>query len=65
MDDEGQNLEPADEPQQFGAAAAADAEIADRATDEASGDAVEAQRRFEEESQGPAPTVPHGADADG
>ena len=65
MNDETQPLEPADAPQRFGAAAARDAEVADRATDQAAGNERDAERRFDEEAEGPAETVPEGADDDG
>jgi len=48
-------LDPPDPAQRFGAAAAADAEIADRVAD-ASDDEAEAEREFAERSEGPVRT---------
>jgi len=60
MDDREQTDRP-DDPQRFGAAAAADAELADRVAGETGGDEDAAEARFEEQQQGPARTVPGGA----
>ena len=54
--DGSQRLEPADDAQRFGAAAAADAELADRLLAETGGDADEAEPRFDAESIGPVST---------
>jgi hypothetical protein len=49
-----QQLEPPDPAQEFGVAAAADAELADRIADDEDGDRAEA--KFEQESRGPVGT---------
>ena len=63
IDDEQRRLEPADDPQRFGSAAAEDAEIADRAVADAGGDEEAAERSLEDSRRGPVRTVPGGADA--
>jgi hypothetical protein len=55
-DDDGQQLDTPDPAQQFGRAAAADAELADRLTQEAGGDLDRAEAEFDDESRGPVPT---------
>jgi hypothetical protein len=49
-------LEPPDPPQRFGAAAAEDAELADRLVEDADGDVDAAASEFEDASRGPVPT---------
>jgi hypothetical protein len=54
--DEPERLEPSDPAQQFGAAAAEDAELADRLTDEADGDLDQAEDQFDAAARGPVST---------
>jgi hypothetical protein len=53
-DRSGQQLEPPDPAQEFGAAAAADAELADRIAEDDDGERAEA--KFAQQSQGPVGT---------
>lgn len=55
-------LDPPDPAQRFGAAAAADAELADEVLEDADGDADAAASRFDAESRGPVGTEKGAAD---
>lgn len=63
-DDETETLEPADPTQQFGAAAADDAELADRVSD-AADDPGAAEAEFDRRSRGPVPTAKEETEAGG
>ena len=55
-DPNAERLDRPDPAQQFGKAAAEDAELADRLTEEADGDLGRAESAFDEKSRGPVPT---------
>ena len=55
-DDPGRRLDTPDPAQEFGKAAADDADLADRLTREADGDLERAESEFDDASRGPVPT---------